>query len=136
MDISNDWSIYVGDTELKKYHEYGELDHNLRQRTVLIDNDKSIAFTGKQLGYTTWQLSESTERSYETHLYASLYITEQGMYICELVIDQLDIEDVASTGTVCKTHNEIVEFFGLAYQFKLFYEQLSLDKSAYEIHVL
>ncbi len=136
MDITENWSIYVGDDELTKYHEHCEQTPTMAERAIRMDDGKDIVFTGRQLGYTTWRLSEATEINLETHLNASLYITEQGKYICELDIDQLYTESTIGTGAVCETHDEIVAFFGLAYQFKLFYRQLQLDKLAYEIHVL
>lgn len=106
----------------------------MRARAIQIDNEKSIIFTGEQLGFTTWQLNEATEYTFGPHLYASLYRTEGGKFICEPDIDQPDT--TITTAAICSNGNEIVAFFGLAYQFKLFYKQLQLDKLAYEIHVL
>lgn len=97
----------------------------MKETTVLVTNEPSLRFVGKQIAFAYSGMLDGRRRE------RVLYITKAGNYVCHKISrTELKGERDRFTAMVCKTHKQIVSFFGNSELAQEIYMQVGIDMVA------
>ncbi|MFA5240511.1 MAG: hypothetical protein WC476_12500 [Phycisphaerae bacterium] len=102
-------------------------NEEMTENTLYCDLSRNIKFKGRMIAHNRWETGTGT------HTRMELYKTSGENWACHKVYEtQWQGSDDKYLAKICRTHAEVIAFFGLGDQAKSLYSQAGIDHSISE----